>query len=253
MSRSHVGSVAWEQDGGPPLSAVQRFGTLTGMGVVLAGDAAGRLASRRSSPFVDLDDWRPPDTAAVRAAHAFATEVLSPAYAEHSRRCILFSAVAHARSGGSPAVDLEALHVAVMLHDVGLFVPPVAGERCFTVTGAWHARRILRAEGWADDRIESVVTAITANLNPFVPARTFGPLAHVFRVGGLIDVLAQGWKVHPDNLADILDRHPRGALGVETRDLVRAEVTRNPGCRFATFGPVFPRVVARRSFAGSSS
>lgn len=251
MSGPAVGSLAWEQAGGPALSRRQRIGTLAGMGTVLAGDILGRLSARTSGPIVDLDAWAAPATPAVHAAYEFATAALSPAYAEHSRRCILFTAVAHTRAGGAPAVDLEALHVAVMLHDVGLFVPPVADETCFTVTGARHARRILEAEGWADDRIASVVTAITANLNPFVSARTFGPLAHMFQSGGLIDVLAQGWKVHPDNLADILARHPRGNLGAETRQLVRSEVNRNPRCRFATFGPVFPRVVARRTFSGS--
>jgi hypothetical protein len=135
-----------------------------------------------------------------------------------------------------------------MLHDVGLFLPAQPDERCFTVTGARHARRLLESAGWENERIDSVATAITANLNPFVDARTYGSLAHLFRVGGLIDVLAQGRKVHPENLAQILAEHPRGELGHETRTLVKAEAARHPRCRFATFGPIFPALVARRSF-----
>ncbi len=242
-----VGSLAWEQAGGPPLTLGQRIGTLAGMGAVLVADTAGRVVGRRA-PLVDLDAWAAPDTGAVRAAYDLATTTLSPAYLEHSLRCVLFSAVAHARMRRAAPVDLEALHVAVMLHDVGLFVPAQSDEHCFTVTGARHARRVLESADWPSDRIDTVVTAITANLNPFVSASTYGSLAHLFRVGGLIDVLAQGWKVHPDNLAHILARHPRGELGHETRNLVRTEVARHPGCRFATFGPIFPMVVERRSF-----
>lgn len=218
------------------------------MAAVLAADTIGRAGLTRSAPLVDLDEWSPPDTEAVRAAYDLASTVLSPAYLEHSRRCLLFSAVAHAHTRPSEPVDLEALHVAVMLHDVGLFVPAGPDERCFTVTGARHARRLLEAAGWDPERIDAVATAITANLNPFVSARTHGSLARLFRVGGLIDVMAQGWKVHPDNLAAILSAHPRGGLGHETRALVRAEVARHPHCRFATFGPVFPALVARRTF-----
>jgi hypothetical protein len=218
------------------------------MGVVLSADTVGRLARSHDAPVVDLGSWARPDTAAVRAAYDLASSVLSPAYLEHSRRCVLFSAVAHAQLRHPDPVDLEALHVAVMLHDVGLFLPAEPNERCFTVTGARHARQLLESAGWDPARIDAVATAITANLNPFVNARVYGSLAHVFRVGGLIDVLAQGWKVHPDNLAEILTEHPRGDLGPETRTLVKAEVARHPRCRFATFGPVFPGLVARREF-----
>jgi hypothetical protein len=223
-------------------------GILAGMAAVIAADTMGRVGLAKRAPLVDLDPWAPPDTEAVRTAYDLASRALSPAYLEHSRRCVLFSAVAHAQLCPSEPVDLEALHVAVMLHDVGLFLPAEPGERCFTVTGARHARRLLEAAGWDLKRIDAVATAITANLNPFVSARTFGDLAHLFRVGGLIDVMAQGWKVHPDNLASILSAHPRGELGSETRALVKAEVARHPRCRFATFGPVFPALVARRTF-----
>jgi len=216
---------------------------------VLATDTAGRVTPRRTKPPVDLAAWAPPSSAAVRAAYELANDVLSPAYLAHSRRCIYFSAVAHSRMRKPASVDLEALHVAVMLHDVGLFIPSRPDEHCFTVTGARQARHLLESAGWDQARIGSVVTAITANLNPFVPPRTYGDLAHLFRVGGLIDVLAQGWKVQPDNLAAILAANPRGELGPETRALVRAEVAQHPGCRFDTFGPVFPAVVGRRTFS----
>ena len=246
--RPRVGSLEWEHAGGPPLSLAQQIGVLAGMGVVLASDTIGRTIRSHQPPLVDLNPWAPPDTAAVAAAYDLASSVLSPAYLEHSRRCVLFSAVAHAQLRHREPVDLEALHVAVMLHDVGLFLPAQPDEQCFTVTGARQARRLLESAGWGSRRIDSVVTAITANLNPFVSSRAYGSLAHVFRVGGLIDVLAQGWKVHPDNLAEILTHHPRGDLGPETHALVKDEVARHPRCRFATFGPVFPGLVARREF-----
>jgi hypothetical protein len=95
---------------------------------------------------------------------------------------------------------------------------------------------------------DAVALAITTNLNPFVSLDRYGPVAHYLQAGGLVDVLAQQWRVHPDNLADILDRYPRDGFAQDTARLVRQEARRNPGCRFACFGPIFPTAVRWSSF-----
>jgi hypothetical protein len=57
------------------------------------------------------------------------------------------------------------------------------------------------------------------------------------------------WALHPENLDEILDRHPRDGFADETARLVRQEARRNPGCRFACFGPIFPTAVRWSNFA----
>ena len=249
-----IGSAEWEYAGGPPLSIAQRVGLLTGMGVVLAKDSGGRLGSKLGiggcAPRVDLERWTPPDTDAVHAAEAFLEKTASREFINHSLRCYWFSAIAYESSGARTPIDREVLYLATLMHDVGLFTRQADDEHCFSVTGAREARRIAAAGGWHPDRIDRLAAAITANLNPFVPARTFGAEAHFFSRGGIIDVLAQGWKVHRDNLRTILAEHPREGFADDTARTIAREVARNPGCRFACFGPVFPIMVQRGRFAG---
>ncbi|AQT80592.1 hypothetical protein B1R94_16945 [Mycolicibacterium litorale] len=106
----------------------------------------------------------------------------------------------------------------------------------------------MTAAGWDAARQDGVALAITTNLNPFVSLERYGPVAHYLRDGGLVDVLAQQWRVHPDNLAEILGHYPRDGFAEETARLVRTEARRNPGCRFACFGPIFPTAVRLSRF-----
>ncbi|TGD86535.1 hypothetical protein BayCH28_17240 [Mycolicibacterium sp. CH28] len=132
-----------------------------------------------------------------------------------------FTAIRYELSGSPVGLDREALCVAALLHDTGLFDAA---------------------------RQDAVALAITTNLDPFVSLDRYGPVAHYLQAGGLVDVLAQQWRVHPDNLADILDRYPRDGFAQDTARLVRQEARRNPGCRFACFGPIFPTAVRWSSF-----
>ncbi|WP_102417169.1 HD domain-containing protein [Mycobacterium sp. 4858] len=250
-----VGSLEWERRGGPPLSVPQRLALLAGTGAVLLGDAAPRLrwALRRfpiAAPEVprkiDLAQWAPPRTDAVRAAEERLRAVASPQIVNHSYRTYYFTAIRYELSGHPDPIDREALCVAALLHDVGLFDPGRRG--CFTVAGARQAREIAAAAGWTGSRQDSVALAITTNLNPFVPAHRYGAIAHWLRVGGLVDVLAQQWALHPDNLDEILNRYSRDGFAEDTARLVKEEARRNPGCRFACFGPIFPTAVRWSTF-----
>jgi hypothetical protein len=247
-----VGSLEWERLGGPPLSLPQRVALLAGTGAVLLGDAAPRLRwalrRRHITPprKVDLSEWAPPRTEAVRAAEDRLRAVASPHIVDHSFRTYYFTAIRYELSGQREPLDREALCVAALLHDTGLFDPTRQG--CFTVAGARQAREISAAAGWAAPRQDSVALAITTNLNPFVPAHRYGPVAHWLRAGGLVDVLAQQWALHPDNLDEILDRYPRDGFAEDTARLVKREARHNPGCRFACFGPIFPTAVRWSSF-----
>ena len=257
-----VGSLAWEQAGGPPLTLTQRAALLGGTAAVLATDVGPRLRfflarhgllSPRWPAKVDLDAWKPPDSSVAREAETLLRDVASPQTVHHSFRCWYFSGILHEHGGLPPTIDREALYVAILLHDVGLFeVPRAPSEHCFTVGGAREARRIASAAGWDEARQDKVATAITSNLNPFVPAATFGAEAHLFRAGGLIDVLAQEWQVHPENLRAILRQHPRDGFAEDTAFQVRREAQLNPGCRFACFGFLFPLLVGLTEFSAQA-
>jgi hypothetical protein len=226
---------------------------LAGTAAVLLGDAGPRLRwalGRRGISArhrkIDLTQWAPPQTEAVRAAEQHLRAVASPQIVDHSFRTYYFTAIRYELSCSPGPFDHEALCVAALLHDTGLFD---AGRRgCFTVAGARQARRITSAAGWSAPRQDSVALAITTNLNPFVAADRYGILAHYLREGGLVDVLAQQWALHPDNLDEVLNRHPRNGFAEDTARLVRQEARRNPGCRFACFGPIFPAAVRWSTF-----
>ena len=256
VPRPPVGSLEWENLGGPPLSLSQRVTLLAGTAAVLLGDALPRLRwelSRRGittaqPPLkIDLTKWAPPRTQAVCAAEEHLHAVASPHIIDHSFRTYYFTAIQYELSDHRDPLDREALCVAALLHDTGLFEPDRRG--CFTIGGARQARRITAAAGWTAQRQDSVALAITTNLNPFVSEHRYGPVAHWLRAGGLVDVLAQQWALHPNNLGEILERYPRDGFAEDTARLVRDEARRNPGCRFACFGPIFPTAVRWSTFS----
>ncbi len=261
-SRPLVGSVEWERAGGPPLSFGQKLSLLGGAGAVILADLGPRLWWRLSqwgllpSPRpekVDLAAWAPPDTRAAREAENYLREVSSGPMVNHSLRTYYFSGILYELSGVKQSIDREALYVAALLHDVGLFQtsPPVS-EHCFSVGGAREARRIAKDAGWDEARQDRMAVAITTNLNAFVPLDEFGPEAHFMRVGGLVEVIAQEWKVHPENLAQILEQYPRDGFTAEALGLVQREMKQNPGGRFACLNPLFPMMVRRSAFSRES-
>jgi len=102
------------------------------------------------------------------------------------------------------------------------------------------------------DGQDRMALAITTNINSFVSLEEFGPEAHFMSVGGLVEVIAQERKVHPENLADLLRRFPRDGFAPEAIRLIRQEVRRNPGGRFACLNPLFPMMVSRSAFSGEA-
>ena len=258
-----VGTVEWERAGGPPLSFGQRLSVLGGAAGVLLMDFGPRiwwllsqwgLLTVRRPAKVDLTAWAPPDTRAAREAEEYLREVSSMPMVNHSLRTYYFSGIVYQLSGVKQSIDREALYVAALLHDVGLFqTSPPATEHCFTVGGAREARRIAKDAGWDEPRQDAVAVAITTNLNAFVPLDKFGPEAHFMRVGGLVEVIAQEWKVHPENLAEILERYPRDGFAAEAIRLVRREVKQNPRGRFACLDPLFPMLVKHSAFSKETS
>jgi hypothetical protein len=257
--RAPVGSVEWERAGGPPLSFGQKLSLLGSAGAVILRDLGPRLwwllgqwgfFPARSPEKVDLTGWAPPDTRAALESEQYLREVSSEPMVNHSLRTYYFSGILYELSGVKQSIDREALYVAALLHDVGLFQTSLPEtEHCFSVGGARDARRIAKDAGWDEARQDSIAVAITTNLNPFVPLDKFGPEAHFMNAGGLVEVIAQEWKVHPENLAEILGRYPRDGFADEALRLVQREVKQNPGGRFACLNPLFPMMVRLMSFS----
>jgi hypothetical protein len=258
-----VGTLEWERAGGPPLSFGQRLRLLGGATAVLMTDLGPRIwwTLRRSGLVpagkfpqkIDLAAWLPPDTRAAHEAGNYLHEVSSVPMINHSLRTYYFSGVMYDLSGVKQSIDKEALYVAAMLHDVGLFqASPPANEHCFSVGSAREARRIAKDAGWDEARQDNIAVAITTNLNPFVPLDEFGPEAHFMSVGGLLEVIAREWKIHRENAREILTRFPRDGFAEETVRCVRGEAKRNPGSRFACLNPMFTTSVRLMNFSNEA-
>ena len=248
-ARPSVGTIEWERVGGPPLSFGQKLRLLSEACAIMVSDLGPRLRwllgqsgllPGRSPEKVDLAAWSPPDTKAAREAEKYLREVSTLPMVNHSLRTYYFSGILYQLSEVKQSVDREALYVASLLHDVGLFqVSPPANEHCFSVGSAREARRIAKDAGWEEARQDKVAEAITMNLNALVPLDEFGPEAHFMRMGGLVDVIAEEWKVHPENLAEILKRFPRDGFAVEAVERVQREVKQNPNGRFGHLNALF--------------
>lgn len=253
MTALRVGSVEWERAGGPPLTLGQRAVTLAGSARAVTGHfvqyAWWRLGRMRAVARIDLEDWRPPDSAAARAAEEACRDVSTPHMVRHCLRTYYFSAACYESQPDRPKIDREVLYVAAMMHDVGLFEEdPTGCAHCFTVTGARRAREVVAPSQWSPQRAARMAMAITSNPQPRVRADTYGVEAHYLNEGGFVEIVGQPWRVHPDNLTEILTRFPREGFADDVVGLVKSEVARHPRGRFACLDPLFAMLLRRARF-----
>lgn len=237
-----IGSLDWERANGPRLTTPQRLAVLLGAGRTLVAHFVARWGR---PPRVDLSAWAPPDSAVAREAEELMREASTPQMANHAVRTYWFAAAMYELSRVKPPIDREALYVAALLHDVGFREPRPAGDGCFTIASARAARRITAP--WSEDRRDVVAVAIMTNPSPNVPFAT-GAEAHFMSSGGTVEVLAQRWKVHPDNLAEILAKAPREGFPRDGAAHLRREARLNRGGRFACLNPLLPFMVERSVF-----
>lgn len=172
------------------------------------------------------------DSAAVRAAHAVAERYLSPALLQHSIRSWRF-ALAFADVDGVGPIDAELLHVAALLHDIGL-VPEFDAVRVPFESAGGHVAWVLSAgAGWEPRRRDRVVQVIERHMLPAVD-RTDDPEGYLLEVATGLDISGARVDALPaELLRDVVGAHPRGDLALQFGRCLADQATRKPGSQAA--------------------
>ena len=215
MPNEGVGSLAWARRTRGRLGRRDRA-ELIAQGVrrqarMLLPGLRGRAAAT-----LDVDGYRPPDSAACREADELCREAASSAIDQHSHRVNLWGVVIarHERLD----LDEEAHYVASLTHDLGLTErfrghEPDAG--CFSVDSAAACRDLVGRHGWERGRSVRAQESITFHLNAAVPLAR-GAEAYLLQVAAALDVTGYRFgEVARTTREEILARHPRHGMKAE--------------------------------------
>ena len=250
-----IGSLAWARHTGGRLSAMERFAVARSAVAELLkqeGTRALRLLGLGTRHQIDLAlaGIPLPASRASRAAADLCAEVSSPALTGHCHRTYLWGALLAARDGIS--FDAELLHVASLLHDLGLTerFRPRGEVQCFALAGAEEAERFGLLQGWPSPRAEALAEAICRHLNPRVDVAS-GAEAHLVRQGSGLDVAGLRFgEIAPATRSAVIERHPRLGFKTELGRLLSAEGEARPSSRIATLHKLgFGRKIATAPFA----
>jgi hypothetical protein len=217
-----IGSTAWAQSTQGRLSRGEQLAYFRqGVASLVANmsDAAAfALGLRRDRIQLDLETLTIPDTQAAREAEEVCRQ-LPPFMVEHSHRSYIWGAALAA--GERLDYDHEFLYCASLLHDAGLF-DASANDSCFTLASARRAVECAERGGWDADRRDRLSEAITLHINPVVPPEQTVE-GHLLATGSTLDALAlrRRWRIHPDTLAAVVERHPRHHLKSELKALLK--------------------------------
>ena len=113
-----------------------------------------------------------PDTSLVNAAIKFAQENLDEVFFNHVMRSFLFSIVIVSKNPEHKDIDLEALAVSGILHDIGFDKTgkSISNDKRFEVDGACAARDFLRQQApeWDKHRVQLVWDAVALHTTPSI-------------------------------------------------------------------------------------
>jgi HD domain len=156
---------------------------------------------------VRLADLPVPDTAATRAAEEVLRRYAGPALANHAVRSALFAA-AYGRLTGV-AYDPELLHVAGLLHDLGLEAPFDSHRLPFEVAGGELAWVFGAGLGWPAERRQRLADAVVHHMGDDVDP-VVDPEGHLLERATSLDISGRRLDEWPPRLrADVLARWPR--------------------------------------------
>ena len=126
-------------------------------------------------------------------------------------------------------LDREALYVAALLHDIGMFVTP-AEDESFAKAGARLAQEIAEGAGVGRDKADMVERAIDSHIS-MEPGNALGKY---IQFGSLLDLTATGiWKLDRSLVDQIYLEWRRTGLPSELRKRWLAECKRLPHGRAA--------------------
>jgi hypothetical protein len=166
-----------------------------------------------------------PSSPTIAAVIEFARAACPPFLMGHNHRTFMFGRLL---VGGD--FDEEVAYVAAMLHDIGL-VDEHIGSTSFELVGAEVAARFLEMHAWPVSRIRLVEQAIIRHIE-LVPHDI--PELRLVQAGAAFDVAGiPAHALHTAETATILAAHPRGATGLSLRELILAEIERQPAGAFA--------------------
>lgn len=234
---AYVGTLAWARESGGRLNLRDRLELtrLASASVLseLPDLLSYRLGLKRQFPAaLNLTELKVPDTQAAKAAETLLSELTPPFMVNHSLRTYWFSRLIGL--GAGLTFDDEALYIACLSHDIGLYGPyaqATPDAECFSIRSAQAACDIMDAAHWSPARRDRVAEAITLNLNGHIPEAQ-GHEAHLMMRGVLVDATGMhAWRIHPDTLDAVFQQLPLLDQRRQLWPLFSAEADLHPHCR----------------------
>jgi hypothetical protein len=180
---------------------------------------------------VRLADLPVPETAATRAAEEVLRRYAGAALVNHAVRSALFAA-AYGRLTGV-AYDPELLHVAGLLHDLGLEAPFDSHRLPFEVAGGEVAWVFGAGLGWAADRRQRLADVVVRHMWDDVDP-DLDPEGHLLERATSLDVSGRRMNEWPAPLrGDVLARWPRLDLAERFTACFADQAARKPDCAAA--------------------
>jgi len=178
-----------------------------------------------------IADLLAPDTPATRAAREVVAEYSSPALVNHCERSYLWSAALGELTG--VAYDRELLHVASMVHDLGLVAAFDNHLAPFEDAGGDVGWVFAAGAAWPRERRTRVKEIVVRHMWDAVdPA--FDAEGHLLCEGTGLDISGRNAETWPAALrAEVVARYPRLGLPAEFMAAFEDQARRKPGCAAA--------------------
>jgi hypothetical protein len=174
-----------------------------------------------------------PDTSAAHGALEVATAYCSPALLNHSVRAYLWAAAYGAMNDIS--FDAELLYVSSMLHDIGLVKEFDSHTVPFEEAGGHVAWVFGAGAGWPVERRVRASEVIVRHMWDKVDV-AWDPEGNLLDLGAGLDIAGRRLEAVPaELLAEVMERYPRLALGVEFAACFRDQAERKPDSLGAVF------------------
>jgi hypothetical protein len=239
--KPHLGSVEWIALRNGRLSLGERLDLVAGLfGAYREGLGLWWRARKGKNRSGALSRFEPPDTPMVAAARDYLVTHSGRPMVNHCFRTAFWTLFALNERAEVGERDRETTWVAALLHDVGLEHPPARGD--FSLGGVQVLERLADQHRWSSEQTRLASEAIATNLNARVDPKRVGEIAWAMNVGGLgeLGFWPHRAQLHPDRIAELEARFPRDGFRAEAMRLIREEVRRVPGGRFAFFRHLFP-------------